>query len=508
MPFKQNPYTEDEAALLNDILTPRMKTPAVPSDLASCSRSKASSKEDEIALVNNIITPRNKAPAAPLDLTSCSRSKVVVAKASNKGSTPSDIEIMASMMNRLTKLERAVKTQEQMIKDRDKKIAILEEKLQIYKKSREASVDPGNMEELEKRCLQLQNQVWEMEGFLNDYGMVWVGEKKEKECDEYQQEEEEPTDDVYTHRKFWHPGGSIFKQFSIDFDLVLENIKDLNVLAGEGKAHVAHTEGGARLKYTDTIPLTLFKNGIVMFQGPFRSYEELSTQQCIQDIMDGYFPSELQSKYPDGVPFKVIDKRDVVVQEKQLWNEFPGTGRTVGTQDNATMFGTQESTDSTQKITELPGRKLSVEQFLNKLPKTVIKGGKIIDIRNSVKAELQGSSGQQSTSVVLIETPVLITMKERLKMDEQSRPPSAKEISTLRLKSENGEQTYILKMQFTETIGDLRAHLDQHRGDQHLSYDIISTFPQKVYSDNTKTLQEYGLVPNTTLILRNKKARD
>uniref|UniRef100_H3BBI0 UBX domain-containing protein 11 n=1 Tax=Latimeria chalumnae TaxID=7897 RepID=H3BBI0_LATCH len=413
-------------------------------------------------------------------------------------STPSDIEIMASMMNRLTKLERAVKTQEQMIKDRDKKIAILEEKLQIYKKSREASVDPGNMEELEKRCLQLQNQVWEMEGFLNDYGMVWVGEKKEKECDEYQQEEEEPTDDVYTHRKFWHPGGSIFKQFSIDFDLVLENIKDLNVLAGEGKAHVAHTEGGARLKYTDTIPLTLFKNGIVMFQGPFRSYEELSTQQCIQDIMDGYFPSELQSKYPDGVPFKVIDKRDVVVQEKQLWNEFPGTGRTVGT---------QKCVKTWVKVHEMTGRKLSVEQFLNKLPKTVIKGGKIIDIRNSVKAELQILLPlDQSTSVVLIETPVLITMKERLKMDEQSRPPSAKEISTLRLKSENGEQTYILKMQFTETIGDLRAHLDQHRGDQHLSYDIISTFPQKVYSDNTKTLQEYGLVPNTTLILRNKKA--
>lgn len=25
----------------------------------------------------------------------------------------------------------------------------------------------------------------------------------------------------------------------------------------------------------------------------------------MQDIMDGYFPSELQQSYPDGVPFKV-----------------------------------------------------------------------------------------------------------------------------------------------------------------------------------------------------------
>ena len=25
----------------------------------------------------------------------------------------------------------------------------------------------------------------------------------------------------------------------------------------------------------------------------------------MQDIMDGYFPSELQDRYPDGVPIKV-----------------------------------------------------------------------------------------------------------------------------------------------------------------------------------------------------------
>jgi len=28
-------------------------------------------------------------------------------------------------------------------------------------------------------------------------------------------------------------------------------------------------------------------------------------QQCMQDLMDGFFPSELQSRYPDGVPFEV-----------------------------------------------------------------------------------------------------------------------------------------------------------------------------------------------------------
>ena len=37
------------------------------------------------------------------------------------------------------------------------------------------------------------------------------------------------------------------------------------------------------------------------------------------------------------------------------------------------------------------------------------------------------------------------------------------DISTLRVKSEDGEKTFILKMQVTQTIGHLRQYLDKHR---------------------------------------------
>ena len=95
------------------------------------------------------------------------------------------------------------------------------------------------------------------------------------------------------------------------------------------------------LKPPDPVSLSLFKNGIVMFDGPFRPYTELSTQvsheglplfisklsvqidapkydwlfprrvplqQCICDLTDGYFPSELQHRFPDGVPFAVSEE--------------------------------------------------------------------------------------------------------------------------------------------------------------------------------------------------------
>lgn len=118
----------------------------------------------------------------------------------------------------------------------------------------------------------------------------------------------------------------------MNFDLVLQRIKELNFLTGEGEAFVQATAGGATLAWKDPVHLRLYSNGVVMFDGPFRSYEEHSAQvccsedfyrklpahswlhlsilrflqQCMQDIMDGYFPSELQHRFPDGVPFEVL----------------------------------------------------------------------------------------------------------------------------------------------------------------------------------------------------------
>ncbi|NXV60027.1 UBX11 protein, partial [Molothrus ater] len=88
----------------------------------------------------------------------------------------------------------------------------------------------------------------------------------------------------------------------VDFDLILEHIKDLNSLVGEGSSQVEQTLRGARLRRAEPLPVTLYRDGITVGQhGAFRPYQHPATQQCLQDIMDGYFPSELQPRYPDGV---------------------------------------------------------------------------------------------------------------------------------------------------------------------------------------------------------------
>ena len=50
-----------------------------------------------------------------------------------------------------------------------------------------------------------------------------------------------------------------------------------------------------------------------------------------------------------------------------------------------------------------------------------------------------------------------------MEKEESKRPPSSREVTTLRIKSDEGSQTYILKMKFSQTIGDVKEHLDELR---------------------------------------------
>lgn len=420
-------------------------------------------------------------------------------KSKANGFSPGDNELMSTMMKRLTKMEQRVQSQALEISRKNQQIAVLEEKLSVLQLSNKIADEPKRQQEL-ARYLQLQNQVWEMEKFLNDYGMIWVGAKEDEASNVYLKEEEEPRVNPAASGPVLYPGDATTKYSQINFDLVQQNIKDLNILAGEGEAAVEHVTGGARLKRPDPIPLTLFQNGIVMFNGPFRSFSQPSTQRCMQDIMDGYFPSELQIRFPNGIPIKVTDKRDVIFRDRRERVEFPGVGHKVDGYPGYTGSKVQDFA-FVKETSEISGQQLSVEQFLNKLPKSVIRSGKVFDIRGEIKALLQVPPKAADESITLIETPCLLALKERLEVQEEIAPTS-RNIATLRIKSESGETTYIVKMFFSETIGDLRTQLDQSRGEQQVDYDIISTFPQKVYSDQSKTLKECGLVPNATLILR------
>ena len=90
----------------------------------------------------------------------------------------------------------------------------------------------------------------------------------------------------------------------------------------------------------------------------------------LEDILEGYFPSVLRQRYPDGVLFKFYNKVDQdfkTCQEKGFINDF-------GTDDRGYIAETRE-------------------ELLNKLPKNVIKNGKIIPIRDEIAKNFKNNPG-------------------------------------------------------------------------------------------------------------------
>ncbi|XP_006539185.1 UBX domain-containing protein 11 isoform X2 [Mus musculus] len=398
---------------------------------------------------------------------------------------------MASMTRKLQELEQQLQAQNDEMLSKERKILDLEDLVQTLQQHQNNAA-LQRQEELETQCIQLQRQIGEMERFLSDYGLQWVGEPMDQENSEEKTVSENDERDWMKAKKFWKPGDS-FVPPEVDFDKLMASLQDLSELV-EGEAQVTPVPGGARFRTLEPIPLKVYRNGIMMFDGPFRPFYDPSTQRCLRDILDGFFPSELQRLYPDGVPFKVSDLRNQIYPEDGL-GQFPGEGRVVGRQKMRKV---------TDRVEETSGSRMTAEQFLNRLPKCIIRQGEVIDIRGPIRDTLQNCCPMPARiQEIIVETPALASERQRSQESPDMPMPL---LSMLRIKSENGEQAFLLMMWPEDTIGDVRKLLAQARDMDSAAFEILSTFPPTVYQDDTVTLQAAGLVPNATLLLRTRRA--
>jgi hypothetical protein len=111
-----------------------------------------------------------------------------------------------------------------------------------------------------------------MEQFLADYGLIWVGadEIQDPENADFEKSDDEETD-------------------KINWELIIKNIEELNLLGGEGRTTIADKSGAKQL--VPNIPnmkLSLYSNGIMLGQGPFRTLKQ--SEHFLNDVRDGYFP--------------------------------------------------------------------------------------------------------------------------------------------------------------------------------------------------------------------------
>ena len=57
-------------------------------------------------------------------------------------------------------------------------------------------------------------------------------------------------------------------------------------------------------------------------------------------------------------------------------------------------------------------------------------------------------------------------------------------------------------MRFSDTIGDVRQCIDDYAVDMEDGYVLRTAFPSKQYDDTSASLQQLGLVPNATMMMR------
>lgn len=369
----------------------------------------------------------------------------------------SDANLMSSMMARLSRAEGALRVANDEVARQDGVIRTLRQKLQKY----EAAGSPQADGELSRRCRRLERTVHQMETFLADYGMMWVGEDEDEDCDGA------GTVDLGTNpSKATRPPGPVSPS---DYDTILANVAELNTLAGDGVGTVAkRPDGSAKIVMPDPVMLRLYANGMMLYDGPFRPLEEPIAQSFLKDVLDGYFPAELQERYPAGVPFKAFDFR-TEEYNSAAGRSFPGVGQQVGgpAKPSSLLPTTVQPTGSSnvKSMSDLDSGAApspqSAASLLNKLPTSVVRKGKLIDIRGDIAGQLATSVG--ATQVSVINTEVVEGLKKNavaLKDGAAAhRPTTPADIATLQVKSIDGKETLVLKLRFHDTIGTARRYV-------------------------------------------------
>jgi hypothetical protein len=201
----------------------------------------------------------------------------------------------------------------------------------------------------------LQHKIREMEKFLADYGLEWVGPSDAVSV----------ADDDVSEGEDEKLGATHHVSFA-DFN---RHIQELNAVVYSEPAQIV-TEGNysrkARLvqasELVENIKVVYYRNGLFIQRGPFRPCDSETYTSFVEDILDGYFPSEFKKTYPDGVTFDLKDRHDVEYREGHPSNH-----------EHHPHMATR--------------------QFLDRLPKTVIRNGELVDIRTDIDRRLNGGGG-------------------------------------------------------------------------------------------------------------------
>jgi hypothetical protein len=369
------------------------------------------------------------------------------------------------------------------------------------------------LQRLRRQCKEAWQQVAEMKGFLNDYGLVWVGDNSVPVgC------RSTPAADCASSRV----GASVVATSSTEslpFQVteLQECLQELNVLAADGTRQVKQLHIGSTAAASSSKPpvmsptitpgfvkLVIYKDGLQLHTATARPYHDPTANAILADIFDGYFPSVLKKDFPDGVHIQLVDCTSSTIS-KAAAAAAAAMCKAAG-HSNIREFG-----DVQTGLSHGPTVTLDNQAFLAKLPKTVIRNGLIVPVRNAMQDFISNRNSSSSSNSDGNTTAAQHNSNAETAMAQhhsQAAAPSPfdalqpaaccqghimfsrqtsssrrsndnsetaattaattsnhcqPQLATLLVKSEDGTHTYVLKLPITASIGTLRSTLDAHR---------------------------------------------
>lgn len=396
-----------------------------------------------------------------------------------KGSSGTDFTSTLLQRLRIVEEEAAesrTKLAEQVMKNEklEKQVALLKS---LAKDPQEAM---QKLDGLRAENRRLQQQIDEMEEFLADYGLVWVGKYGsnlvQQEGEDGDEEEGGDEDAVETGRVDFHQ----FRRAVQELNEIIYSEPAKVVLSGKEQSNAGRRGRIVQAsEAVDKVKVVFYRNGLMIQRGPFRPVRSPGYESFTKDILDGYFPSEFSKDYPDGFIIDLVDQHLAAYDEKS-------------------------------------SAPLSSHQLVQRLPATKIsKDGTVVDIRSDIAKRLQsdGNSGVKLATVIETQASRHLKnqsdggMKGEGAGEEEQSGSSLGSVATIQIKWMDGT-SFLAKAFALNTISELKGDILRHVASQGAAVsedrkrlELRCVHPMRVLLDGM-TVMEANLVPNGTVHAR------
>ncbi|ESL05233.1 hypothetical protein TRSC58_07132 [Trypanosoma rangeli SC58] len=448
-------------------------------------------------------------------------------------------DLLSVMAQRLKTLEAQQKAYRMELKEKMEKLSCAEANYREEKAKREGA--EAMVVELYDEKQELERLVEDMQRFLADYGLKWVGDNAEEK-----KKEKGTNSQGHEHFAFAKKRNSLsskpatlkpFELYAGDYNNETPVLSPsptprasgtgdtstqkpspegrktscktcraatlpvpIEVLQRHAKILSDHVgcrgvvtngkQGG--IKELEVVRIIVYQDGICVNGGPFRPFGWPLCDAVLDDLAEGFYPYEFKQRFPDGFPIEVIDQTSVCCGKG---NEGKKSGGNV------------------KDLRDVQGGKghqpVSKEEFLKRLPDTrITTNGRIVSVREAI-ANIVGHPPKTETLRHVSESERRVAGENRATEAKSgdaavSSPHRIQGLVAVLVRFPSGIKV-TLHLAPENTIADLRRELKSAVPTFNAAYDVRLSFPAVTYTDDTKTLRELGLLTSCTLMIQPRK---